>query len=148
MRRDVQFVKAIDRPYVDVRDALADDPAILGDADTDGIAAHLNTRVGGTDLTRTMRVEIVEFDEPAGQPARCTLIFRGDAVHHAELFPHLEARLDAVPISEERTALFFVGTYKPPMGLLGGAVDALALHHRAEESLRGWFGSVTSRIGG
>ena len=83
-----------------------------------------------------MRVEIVGFDGPAGQPARCHLIFRGDAGHHAGLFPHLEARLDAVPIPQEHTALFFVGTYKPPMGLLGGSVDALAPHHHAEESLR------------
>ena len=119
MKRDVQFVQAIDASYEDVRNLLRDRTYwVLCGSDEPVVA--LEARLGGTEITRDMDVEIVAFDEPAGVAAGAHLLFRGDASKHPDLFPHLEARLDAVPISDERTALFLVSTYKPPLGVLGG----------------------------
>ncbi len=146
MKRDVQFVKAIDAPYESVRDKLRDRAcwAICGDPDVP--VAHLEAHLGGSAITRDMAVEIVAFDEPAGTAAGAHLLFRGDASRHPDLFPHLEARLDAVPISETRTALFLVSTYKPPMGVVGGAMDSLGLHRFAEEAIHSLFDEVAERL--
>ena len=145
MKRDVQFVKAIDAPYESVRDAMRDRAnwTLTGD---DTPTAVLVAHVGGTAINRDIEVEIVAFDEPAGATAGAHLLFRGDASKHADLFPHLEARLDAVPITEERTALFLVSTYKPPLGVVGGAMDSLGLHRFAEESLHAMFEAMADRL--
>lgn len=147
MKRDVQFVQAIDASYESVRDLLRERACwVLCGSDEPQVS--LEAHLGGTEITREMDVEIVAFDEPAGMAAGAHLLFRGDASKHPDLFPHLEARLDAVPISEERTALFLVSTYKPPLGVIGGAIDSLGLHRFAEESLHGLFTGIAERLGG
>jgi hypothetical protein len=75
-------------------------------------------------------------------------MLRGDASRYPDLFPHLEARLDAVPVAAERTALFLIATYKPPMGILGGAADAMVLHRFAEESLSNLLNGVAELLEG
>ena len=151
MRRDVQFVRAIEVPYAKVRDRLRGDPAVvLGDGtDPEGrIIAPLTATLRDRQVERDLLIEIVAFDEPAGDALGSHLVLRGDASHHPGLFPKLDARFDAVPISDERTALFFVGTYDPPLGAVGRAIDAVALHRFAEESLRGLFERAGDRLEG
>ena len=144
MKRDAQFVKAIDAPYERVRDRVRDHPASIfkPGATGDGIMARLVAHLRGTAVARDVEIEIVAFDEPSGVTAGAHLMFRADASRHRDLFPHLEARLDVVPVSSERTALFLIATYKPPLGIVGGAADALVLHRFAEESLSGLLDSI------
>ncbi|HWO17337.1 MAG TPA: hypothetical protein VNO30_01130 [Kofleriaceae bacterium] len=40
------------------------------------------------------------------------------------------------------TQLDLVGFYEPPLGILGVAVDAIAMHRIAEESVRGFVQDV------
>jgi hypothetical protein len=51
-----------------------------------------------------------------------------------------------VPVSDDRTALFFVATYRPPLGIVGGALDTAGFHHFAEDSLRGLFDRAADRL--
>ncbi len=148
-RREVQFVITIDAPYGAVRDRLRDDPAALfGDARAeDGrTIAQLAATLRDRPIERDMLIEIVTFDEIEGAAPGSHLVFRGDASAHPEMFPHLEGRLDAMPMGDDRTALFFVGTYTPPLGPVGAAADAVALHRFAEESLLGLLHSTVDRI--
>lgn len=148
MKRDVQFVRAVDARFDRVCDVFRSDPTrVLGDTVNDDgeIVANLIAHLGGTEVNRDIRIEIVAFDEPVGVAPGAHLLLRGDASHHPDLFPHLEARIDVIPMSNDRTALFFVGTYKPPFGILGGAADGVALHRYAEESLMRWFDGVVRR---
>jgi len=125
MKRDIQYVRAIDAPYADVRDRLRDDAAaVIGDGE-DPIHASLIAEIRGTEISRPVTVEIIGFDEPDGAPAGAHLMFSADASHHADLFPHLEARLDAIPVTDERTALFLIVTYQPPLGVVGGVINSL-----------------------
>lgn len=148
MKRDVQFVKAIDVPYEQVRDRLRDDPESLftpGPTD-EGPVVRLVAHVRGTEVARDAQLEIVAFDEPSGVAAGSHLMLRADASRHPGLFPHLEARLDAVPVSIDRTALFLIATYKAPFGLVGGAADATILHRLAEESLGNLLDGVATAL--
>jgi hypothetical protein len=148
MKRDAQFVKAVDVPYPQVRDRLRDDPAsVFHPGAAEGrIAARLVAHLRGTAVARDIEIEIVAFDEPSGLAAGAHLMFRADASRHPDLFPHLEGRLDAVPVSATRTALFLIATYKPPLGVVGGAADALVLHRFAEESLSGLLDAIAGRL--
>jgi len=146
MKRDIQFLRTIEVPYVRVRDQLRDHASsVLGDGG-DPIRTALEARVRSTVVSREVEIEIVGFDEPAGSAAGANLIFRADALRHADLFPHLEARLEVLPAAEDRTALFLSATYKPPLGVVGGAANTLGLHRIAKQSLRSLFEDIADRL--
>ena len=146
MKRDVQFVRAIDVPYAMVRDQIRDAPDSLFGGNAEPLVTPLTAHLRGTKVTREVTVEIVGFDEPDGAAAGAHLTFRADASKHPDLFPHLEARLDAAPVTDDRTALFLVATYKPPLGTVGGAIDALGLHRFAADSLEGLFDRIVAAL--
>lgn len=149
MKRDVQFVRTLQAGYHAVRDLLSDRAtAMLGGAERSPgvVEVPLAATVRGTDMSRPVLLEVTGFDEPAGAATGAHLHVRGNALRRPRLFPHLECRFDAVPIAGERTALFLVATYKPPLGVLGGLADALALYRFGESSLERWFHGVGDRI--
>ncbi len=146
MKRDLQFVRTIDAPYEGVRDRLRDDaPGLLG-VGRDPIRATLSAGLRGTAITREVAIEVVGYDEPDTAAAGAHLMFRADDARRPGMFPHLEARLDAIPAAADRTALFLIATYKPPMGMLGGAADAALLHRVAARSLSGLFERIAAAV--
>lgn len=149
MKRDVQFVRALDAPYELVRDAVRADPQRMlgGRPIGEGrVEVPLTATLRGREVSRSVNLDVVAFEEPEGASAGSYLLMRADAVRRPDLFPHLEARLNVVPIDDDRTALFLVATYKPPLGIVGGAADALAMHRLAEESLNRLFDGIADRI--
>jgi len=149
VKRDVQFVRSLQARYSAVKAILRDRATeVLGGTrcDADAVEVSLTASVRGTDMSRPVRIEVTGFDEPAGAATGAHLHLRGNAVRRPGLFPHLECRINAVPVAEDRTALFLVATYKPPLGMLGGLADALALYRFGESSLERWFHEVVDRI--
>jgi hypothetical protein len=47
----------------------------------------------------------------------------------------MHAELAVYPLTSTETQLEFSGDYEPPLGLLGGAVDAVAGHRIADASI-------------
>lgn len=146
MRRDVQFVRAVDADYRTIRDRLATDPLGIIGADGDPPRMDLVVGVGATEIRREVLVAAGSLFEPDDAATGCHLRFTTDASQHPDLFPHLEARIDVVPISPARTALFFIATYTPPLGVLGSAIDLLGLHRFAEDSMERLFGRIATRL--
>ncbi|MCJ7726851.1 MAG: hypothetical protein MUP76_10765 [Acidimicrobiia bacterium] len=148
MKRDIQFLRTIEAPYREVRRRLRDDAAaLLGDGG-EPIRSSLVTRILNTEIAREVEIEIVAFDEPEGDASGANLMFRADALRHSDLFPHLDARLEALPVAHGQTALFLTATYKPPLGVVGGAVNTLGLHRIARQSLRALFDTIAERLTG
>lgn len=149
MKRDVQFVRSLWARYLAVRDLLRDRPAeMLGGSgrDRSAVEVALRAKVRGTEVSRSVLLEVTGFDEPAGAATGAHLRVTGRAAGRPALFPRLECRFDAVPIGGDRTAFFLVATYKPPLGVVGGLADALALYRFGESSLEQWFHGVGDRI--
>jgi hypothetical protein len=149
MKRDVQFLRTIDTPYPVVRRRLRDHAAgVLGDrVDEAGrTVATIAAEFRGRYLEREIAVEVVARGASAGPAAGFHLVFRAESLEHPERYPVLEARFDALPLGEDRTALFFVATYSPPLGWIGGAADSVALHRYAEHSLRRYFDQASGRL--
>ncbi len=58
-----------------------------------------------------------------------------EAAERPRLFPLMNAQLSLYPLTARETQLDFLGQYDPPLGLLGGAVDAVIGHRIAEASV-------------
>ena len=145
----MQFVRSLRVRYPAVRELLRDRPTeLLGGTrcGAEAVEVPLTALLRGTEVSRPVRIEVAGFDEPAGTKVGSHLLLRGEAARRPALFPHLECRIDAVPIGDDRTALFLVATYKPPLGVVGGLADALALYRFGESSLERWFQEVGDRI--
>ena len=148
VKRQVQFVRSVDLPYGQIRCRLRDGAqALLGKPDADGAVATLAAHFGDVEISRDMKVRIIDFIEANEASTGCTLLLTGDASEHPDLFPHLEARLDAVSVGDDRTVVFFAANYTPPLGVVGNAVDAVLLHKFAEDSLEALFSGAIGRLG-
>ena len=57
------------------------------------------------------------------------------AAQRAALFPIMNAELSVYALTATETQLDFLGRYQPPLGLVGGALDAMVGHRIAEASV-------------
>jgi hypothetical protein len=62
------------------------------------------------------------------------------------LFPRLKAELLVYPLSGHETQLELEGTYDPPLGILGDAIDAMVGHRIAEASVLHFLRDVAARL--
>jgi hypothetical protein len=79
--------------------------------------------------------EITEqiHDAPTSRVTRIPI--QWSAAQRAALFPIMNAELSVYPLTATETQLDFLGRYEPPLGIVGGALDAMAGHRIAEASV-------------
>lgn len=88
----------------------------------------------GLGVAKTVRVttgvatEIDQFERRLELPLR----WHADPLRHA--FPTFEGALELIPLSSAAADLALVGAYTAPLGPLGAALDAIALHGVAERT--------------
>jgi hypothetical protein len=102
-------------------------------------------RVGVGGLAKLVRVQARELswtDRSAGLALRWEAIGAG-----SELFPVLDADLK-LAARPEGTVLTMAGTYRPPLGPLGGALDRAILHRVASATVRSFLARVAAQITG
>ena len=58
----------------------------------------------------------------------------------------LRASLTIYPLAAGETQLALEGTYDPPLGWIGDAIDAIAMHRVAEESVAGFVRDVAAYL--
>ena len=134
----------VNHPFADVEAALAIDPAgIIKRATTAAseraadLGAKLHAHVGPIDVTADIAIEIGPYDDTplaSGRKAlRIPIAWR--ALRATRAFPVMQAELTAYPLTSTETQLELVGTYEPPLGALGRAIDSAVLHRLAEASV-------------
>ena len=100
-------------------------------------AAKLHAQIGpfdiGTDIS--IRVVRVASDTYYGEPAT-RLELEWVATSNPGWFPKMTATLAIFPLSSHETELEIEGTYEPPIGKLGAAIDRALMRGIAEESVR------------
>ena len=62
------------------------------------------------------------------------------------LFPKLTANLVLAHVGKERTKLTLEGTYDPPLGPIGRAVDRVLLSNVAEATVQDWVDRIAGSI--
>lgn len=143
-RHELRCSDDIDRPYDQVRDALTADPrGILARAtraatDPRDAPAELRVRVGALELAAEVELEITGITEAEAAPpvrpsTRIDLTWRSRRT--PGLFPAMTGAVQLAPAAPGHTALTFEGTYDPPLGIVGDAIDALGMHRLAETSV-------------
>ena len=113
----------------------------------------LLTEVGvGPLATRFRRQVTIQLGEPVRFPAMTSVPFTWEPVGLDGLLPRLNADLELGSLGEDRTQLAISARYRPPLGVVGRAVDRVLLHRVAEATLKDFLDQVgqaiLSRAGG
>jgi hypothetical protein len=69
-----------------------------------------------------------------------------EAVNKPHLFPFMQAELALYPLTATETQLDFSGAYRPPLGVLGSAIDALVGHRIAEGTVHRFVTDVAEYL--
>lgn len=140
---------ALDLPAPQVRRALLESDALLGESATAAYAQgeRLLLRVGphGSDACFAKAVA-VQVGAPVNQGEVVTLPVLWEAVDSPGLFPRMDGSLEVVPVSPTRTQVTFYGRYDPPLGRLGQGLDRILLHHVAEHTVRAFLSEIARRV--
>jgi hypothetical protein len=154
-RHELRAYDYVTRSYETVKAVLRADPAgVLGRA-THGatrragdVAASLRASIGTLEVGTDVAIEVGTIEETqgtrGGMVLRVPLTWR--AAHAPALFPSMKAVLSAYALSKDETQLDLVGTYTPPLGVLGAAVDGLALGRLADASVHRFVSDLAAYI--
>lgn len=101
-------------------------------------------RAGVAGITKRVAVQALE---PVYLPGRVVIGIRWLATGPADqLFPALDANLELHASDDAKTEIVLVGTYEPPFGRVGAAVDHLVMHRVAEATLRRFAAEVAEMV--
>ena len=113
-----------------------------GNAYADEITGQM--RVGLAGLSRLVRVQFRDLSEranTAGFALRWEVTGPG-----GEMFPVLDADVEFIRAGAQSTWLTIAGTYRPPLGALGEALDRAILHRVAVATIRGFLRRIATSI--
>jgi hypothetical protein len=107
-------------------------------------AEELRTRVGpGFPLAKAVRLEV---GEPILGPGDIRITVSWVATGASGLFPRLDGELVVSEVGSELTQIVFRGSYDPPLGGVGEAVDRVLLHRLAEATVKRFVDAVIAAV--
>jgi hypothetical protein len=128
----------VNRDYQTVSAALLPDPRdVLVRATSSGERPELHLGVGDNMIRREIELlieSIVETRDDYDHPT-LRIAMTWQAAQHPAMYPTMRATLSIYPLSSTETQLDLEGTYDPPLGVVGEALDAIAFHRFAEASV-------------
>ncbi len=146
----VRYFIELPIPLADVEEALLRAPqdwipGIAKDAEDRG--EDLLAEVGfGQNGSRVSRQVILELRDPMRFPSRTILPVSWRAAEHEALFPKLDADIEVASLGAVRTQLSASARYRPPLGLVGRAIDRTLLHRVAEATVKDFVDRVGAKI--
>jgi hypothetical protein len=146
----------VNRPYDAVRSLLHRNPLeLLRRATTSAaersseLAGSLKIDFGGVELgvKVTIHVQSVQDDQGIAGLSPVTRVAIGwEAARTPSLFPLMSGQLSIWPLTSSETQIELEGTYTPPLGLVGVALDATVGHRIAEASVTRFVEDLVRRI--
>lgn len=135
--RQLQVYEYVNRPYIAVRDAVLADPeaALRRGAD-------LRAKAGPVEVGAEVDIKVVGVEQDAAHTPKTRVTLEWSAVRNPRLFPTMRGTLSIYALSPTETQLDFAGSYDPPLGVVGDAIDALALQRVARDSVAGFIKDV------
>ena len=113
-----------------------------GDAYAEEITGLM--RVGPAGLSRLVQVQFRDLSERANI-SRFALRWEVTGTAGG-LFPVLDADVELIRAGPQSTWLTIAGTYRPPLGALGEALDRAILHRVAAATIRGFLSRIATGI--
>jgi len=152
--RELHYYDYVNRPYAAVKDALVADALGVfqratssAAARADSVGTQLRVQIGALAVGADIDVQVTSVEETTAFGATATRLgLAWKAVRRPELFPTMQGTLTVYALSAQETQLDFEGTYQPPLGPVGGILDAMVGHrlaeaavHRFVEDIAGWL---------
>jgi hypothetical protein len=107
-----------------------------------GTTAGIAAQVGVAGISRLVRVQACELPS---SPDSAGLAIRWEAAGSGSgVFPVLDADLRLSPAGEQLTLLTLTGSYRPPFGRAGAAVDRAVMHRAATATVRNFLASMAA----
>lgn len=105
---------------------------------TQTLASELSVTIGGLQVGTDIAISVTGVEEREGKvkaPPMTVINLEWEAARMPGLFPLMRAELLVYPLTATETQLELSGAYEAPLGVLGGAVDAVVGHRVAEASV-------------
>jgi hypothetical protein len=83
---------------------------------------------------------------PTKGPGRLTVPLSWTAEGSTALFPKMDADLMLATLGPDASQLSLRGSYTPPMGAVGRALDRMLMHRVAESSVKGFVDRIADSI--
>ncbi len=152
----VRSYEYVNHPYEAVRDALCADTLKIFSSATKAatsrarsLASELHIEFAGITVGAEIAISVTSVVESTAEgsstPSTCVRLEWG-AASMPGLFPMMKAELNVYPLTSTETQLDFSGTYEPPLGLVGGAFDAIVGHRIAEGSVHRFVNEVAEYL--
>jgi len=154
--REIRSFDYVNHPYERVRDALKEDAvSVFRDATkaaasrAESVASALKVELAGVEVGKEIAIAVDSVEEGAqavdGSPVT-RLRLEWEAASAPKLFPLMKAELAIYPLTATETQLDFSGSYEPPLGLLGSAMNAVVGHRVAEASVHRFMNEVAQYL--
>jgi hypothetical protein len=148
----VRYFVELPLPAAQVERALLDHPPdwlaeMAGAAQRRGDDLLTEVGVGVGPLgTRLGRRVAVQLGEPVRFPSMTSLPLTWEPIGLEGLLPRLDADIELGSLGEDRTQLAVSARYRPPLGVVGRAVDRVLLHRVAEATVKDFLDRVGAAI--
>src|SRR5215212_8654371 len=107
---------------------------LLGEVGVGPLGARLGRRVA------------IELGEPVRFPSMTSLTLTWEPIGLEGLLPRLDADIELGSLGEDRTQLALSARYRPPLGVVGRAVDRVLLHRVAEATVKDFLDQLGQAI--
>lgn len=153
MRRHLYFYSYLDRRYHEAAEILDGDPRTWLPAPTvrDGDGFEVTLDAGTTLLNGFGRRKAVARVSPTSPAADRHSMLRGiswKAVDRDGLFPVFEGDLELTALSSQVCQLSVIGSYRPPLSVVGAVGDRMLGHRIAEAVVRNFVLATADRLMG
>jgi len=147
----IRYYLDLSLPFEEVEEALLADPEMW----LPGVAREAEDRgeqllgeVGFSfDDDRRLSKEVhIELGPPYRMPGKTLLPLSWKATGPERLFPSLDADLEVAALGRSRTQLSISARYRPPLGVVGKALDRVLLHRVAEATIKDFLDRVGEGI--
>lgn len=154
-RRDIRFYDYVNQPYDRVRDTLREDPLAMFQLATksavsraQSVATELHVDVGGIGIRADVKVSVKNVEEKVDTiPSPTTrLLLEWEATTLPSMFPVMKAELAIYPLTASETQLDLSGSYEPPFGAVGKAMNAIAGYRIANASVHRFVTEVAEYL--
>lgn len=156
-KREVRAFDYVNQPYEPVRDLIQREALSifqratrLAEDRSGDLVASLSVDLAGIKVSKDIAIEVGEVHETThgkSELSRVTSVeLTWQAADNPGLFPAMTAELKVYPLSFTETQVELTGTYDPPMGVLGSAVDAVVGHRLAEASVHRFVRAIVERL--
>ena len=154
--RKIRCYDYVNHPYERVRDALKQNAVMVFQSATKTaasrvqlVAAELRVDFAGIGVKTDIKIDVKSVDEKAAASASMPttrLKLEWEAAKMPRLFPLMKGELLLYPLTSTETQLDFSGVYKPPLGSLGKAMNAILGYRIAEASVHSFVNEVAGYL--